>query len=937
VTWPETLMRATATPISRLAPAISADWSGALLRHRPQLWWLLGLLTALAVTVPAWLPWLDPSIDLMATDDGKNHLIRLYHLEWLLQRGVWYPRWVPDMFLGYGYPLFNYYAPAFYYLALALRALFRFDLWDAFRVVGVLAAVLAVAGTYSLVVTLWRRAALGILAATLVLYAPYIFQTNLYKRADVPEVLGLALVPWLLLAIWHTWRAPTPRQALPWTMAAAGVGTAELLVHNLTAILAAALAAVWVAYLTVCHGPLAKHPLGNTWHRGLLRVLLAGLTALGLSAFFWLPAAVEGKEVQLEWLQEGDLGYRNWLLDPGGKTPRQAWQYNRQTRSGLIDLHLVYPHQLTATPKLSLVQAAGGACVLLVGLSAGVAALHRRRRTRRGDAPPLGAVSPRADAADGVTPASGTAVIPFALVTVVCWGLTFTFSTPLWEGVPGLALFQFPWRMLGPLAICLAVAVAGSLATPLAYLERRAGPTGRGAAWAGLAPLCLVIGLHGVGDRPIFFADPPSLVRQIDGRLVVDEERRDPANVGTTGGREFLPRHVQVPLLSRGAFRYRDALERLYPEADWLGGLLYPLDGELRWLSWRVEPHRLTVRVANDAPTPARIGLRQSLFPGWRAWLDGQPAPIGVAAYVEEQQVWPGFMTFEVPPGEHTLAVAFGPTPVRLAAIAITLATTVIAGGALIWWLARLHHRRPLILGLVWLSCVLVVAYLSWRGVRPLFASSATLPLPAPPTGKVWRAADLDTTRAGLLVNVAEAVRLNAAQVRSPAGPTLGPDKFVDLRQLLASDEDDPARGLAATSRRQWLYLHPPSEVSVDLAVPALRQTWFQASLVIDPAVWRSPTGDGVRFQAAVTPLGSQSQSGTEVVVLDRSVNPRARTEDRGWVPVEADLSPWAGTTIRLTLRTFPRDDLTFDWSGWANPVVVVRETARSRPPAGGE
>jgi hypothetical protein len=61
-------------------------------------------------------------------------------------------------------------------------------------------------------------------------------------------------------------------------------------------------------------------------------------------------------------------------------------------------------------------------------------------------------------------------------------------------------------------------------------------------------------------------------------------------------------------------------------------------------------------------------------------------------------------------------------------------------------------------------------------------------------------------------------------------------------------------------------------------------------------------------------------------------VNPRARLEQRRWLPVEADLSQWAGTTVRLTLRTLPRDDLSFDWAGWGNPVIAVRETARAHP-----
>jgi hypothetical protein len=66
-------------------------------------------------------------------------------------------------------------------------------------------------------------------------------------------------------------------------------------------------------------------------------------------------------------------------------------------------------------------------------------------------------------------------------------------------------------------------------------------------------------------------------------------------------------------------------------------------------------------------------------------------------------------------------------------------------------------------------------------------------------------------------------------------------------------------------------------------------------------------------------------------VVLDKEVNPRADTQVRRWLPVIADLSPWAGQTVRLTLRTLPREDSTFDWSGWANPVVETIESARDR------
>ena len=38
---------------------------------------------------------------------------------------------------------------------------------------------------------------------------------------------------------------------------------------------------------------------------------------------------------------------------------------------------------------------------------------------------------------------------------------------------------------------------------------------------------------------------------------------------------------------------------------------------------------------------------------------------------------------------------------------------------------------------------------------------------------------------------------------------------------------------------------------------------------------------------------------------------------------------------MRLTLRTLPVDDLAYDWAGWGDPVVALREFARLRPAVG--
>ena len=121
--------------------------------------------------------------------------------------------------------------------------------------------------------------------------------------------------------------------------------------------------------------------------------------------------------------------------------------------------------------------------------------------------------------------------------------------------------------------------------------------------------------------------------------------------------------------------------------------------------------------------------------------------------------------------------------------------------------------------------------------------------------------------------------------------------------------------------------MHPPSRVSFVVDIPP--GAVFQAGLALDPRTWDQETGDGVRFVVEAQ-VEHQSVSGASPsVLLDRRVNPRARTEERGWNDVTVDLADYAGKRVVLSLRTDPVEDLNYDWAGWGNPVVVVRRSAR--------
>jgi hypothetical protein len=164
-------------------------------------------------------------------------------------------------------------------------------------------------------------------------------------------------------------------------------------------------------------------------------------------------------------------------------------------------------------------------------------------------------------------------------------------------------------------------------------------------------------------------------------------------------------------------------------------------------------------------------------------------------------------------------------------------------------------------------------------------------------------------------VNFADAVLSGQAERRSPSGEEPGPERFLDVRPLTVLPADRPQRDAGPRTRR-LLFAHAPTEVAVELTVP--RGALFQSGLVLDPVAWEEAQGDGVRFLVGLTPLG-----GAETVLLDATVHPRGRGEQRRWLDVAADLRPWAGQRVRLSLRTDPRQDPLFDRSGWGEPLVV--------------
>ncbi|MBL8047023.1 MAG: hypothetical protein JNL09_10800, partial [Anaerolineales bacterium] len=190
-------------------------------------------LLVLALCLPALVPLF--LVELPRSADGRAHLFRVVLMAEHLRAGEWWPRYSPELVYGFGYPLFNYYAPLTYYAG-ALLHLLGLNAILALHVLMALTVLVGAGGVYVLAQEWFANKWSGALAVAVYVFAPYSL-FNLYPRAAVPEALAVALLPWLW---WSARRALLSPTALA-LIRLALLYAALLLTHNLTAIIGTAL------------------------------------------------------------------------------------------------------------------------------------------------------------------------------------------------------------------------------------------------------------------------------------------------------------------------------------------------------------------------------------------------------------------------------------------------------------------------------------------------------------------------------------------------------------------------------------------------------------------------------------------------------------------------------------------------------------------------
>jgi len=162
------------------------------------------------------------------TPDGWFHLQRVRALSDALRWGVIYPRWFPDFAFGYGYPVLNFYAPAFYY-GPALLHLMGVDIIPAVR--GVLALGYGLSGVAAYVAARRFLSPWGAVAAA-VFYLVYPYHLyDMFVRGAYPEFIAFV---WPPLLLWAAHRLHVHGQAMDFLWVVFS-WSGLILTHNLTA------------------------------------------------------------------------------------------------------------------------------------------------------------------------------------------------------------------------------------------------------------------------------------------------------------------------------------------------------------------------------------------------------------------------------------------------------------------------------------------------------------------------------------------------------------------------------------------------------------------------------------------------------------------------------------------------------------------------------
>lgn len=478
-------------------------------------------------------------------------------------------RWSPDLGNGYGFPMFNFYSPMPNYIGM----FFVWTGWsyvDTVKILFLIGLVGSGLGMYWLVWLLTSDLYAGLLSSALYVWAPY-HALDVFVRGAMAESWSLMWMPLILAGIWLQFKS-VKRFNLVLIISLLGL----FLSHNIMSMWFTPVLLGWIVFLLFFQKVLSikidrDEPLFDwvTTAFTRSRLLWLGLNilmALGLGAFFLLPAILEKQYIHSDTLVSDYYNFRlhfvswrqlftdlNWGfgasrpgLDDGISFQIGFWNW------GIIIVEFFLILVLAFVKKVSLPKSKFRFLVSFAGF--------------------------------------------WLMVGLMAIYMTHAKSVRVWEMFPFLAWTQFPWRVLALVILGLSI-TAGLLLSVLTKF------------WKRKLSVLVILGMMIMywnyfipkGYNPSFVDDD-----RLKGQAWVVQQKGALL--------DYLPKTVKT-------------YEVVYPKTP---VRIFDVDKSAvaEWKNWRSRSNEFSfdLEINNDEDVGVQVSVFD--FPGWVVYVDDVPTSV---------------------------------------------------------------------------------------------------------------------------------------------------------------------------------------------------------------------------------------------------------------------------------------------------------------------
>jgi len=328
-----------------------------------------------------------------------TQVARVFEMTKSLKDGAFPVRWVSDLGYGLGYPIFNFYAPLSYYFG-SMVNLIGFDALMATKIMMGVGIILAGIFMYFFAKVLFGKIG-GIVAALFYVYSPY-HALDVYVRGDVSEFWAYAFIPLVFYGLWKIYKNKSWFFVIVSSLGYAGI----ILSHNLTAMMVTPFLLIYVLLLAISSY--------RKKQKKTIAYLFCGIFfGIAISCFYWLPALTEMESTNVLSLIGGGSNFLDHFVCVN-QLWSSPWAYGGSA-PGCIDGLSFMLGKLHVLVSIASV----------VGVSLLVIFKKYRQETEK-------------------ILITGFSFLGFIFSIF----LTLEISKFIWQAIPLMPFFQFPWRFL---------------------------------------------------------------------------------------------------------------------------------------------------------------------------------------------------------------------------------------------------------------------------------------------------------------------------------------------------------------------------------------------------------------------------------------------------------------------------------------------------------